>query len=92
MKVITTSYAPIVLQSKPFYKFVLHRACTYDIIHIYVCVAAARGVVERAKERRIRVQVQPDGQQPLELARTNSLHYSIFNLEALVRLAIIGAF
>lgn len=47
----------------------------------------ARSVVERAKESRIASMIQPDGSQPSELARTRSWHYSLFNLEALARLA-----
>jgi hypothetical protein len=47
-------------------------------------------VVEEAKDRRIAAQIEPDGRQPKELARTNGWSYSSFNLEAFVRLALIG--
>jgi len=52
----------------------------------------AKQFLERAKEKRIALQVQPDGKQPLELSRTNSLSYSQFNLKALTSLAIMGEY
>ena len=52
--------------------------------------ALTRQIVAASKTRRIAVQVQPDGRQPLEEARTRSLDYSIFNLEALMQLAELG--
>ena len=49
----------------------------------------ARKIVEGARER-IGWQIQPDGNQPVEMLRTRSMHYSSFNIEALSRLAEIG--
>lgn len=50
----------------------------------------AKKIVESVKERRIAVQIQPDGAQPLELSRADSFGYSRFNLLALFDLATVG--
>lgn len=47
----------------------------------------AKKIVNESLKKRIALQVEPDGKQPLELVRTTSLHYSMFNLEALFQLA-----
>ena len=47
----------------------------------------ARQTAETAKTKRIVLQIRKDGSQPLELARTKSFSYSVFNLDALMRLA-----
>jgi alginate lyase len=52
--------------------------------------ALTRQIVAESKTRRIALQIRPDGRQPLEEARTRSLDYSIFNLEALIQLAELG--
>jgi hypothetical protein len=51
--------------------------------------ARARQIAQDAKAR-IGWQITPAGEQPLELERTKSMHYSGFNVEALSRLAEIG--
>jgi hypothetical protein len=50
----------------------------------------ATGTLERVKTRRIAIQVEPDGKQPLELARTNAWGYSNGNLDGLCKLATLG--
>lgn len=51
----------------------------------YQCSLAAR-IFEDTKQR-ISAQIEPDGRMPLELSRTRSLHYMVFNLEAFLRVA-----
>jgi len=47
----------------------------------------ARNAAETAKIKRIAFQIKAGGAEPLELARTKSFSYSVFNLSALMRLA-----
>ena len=50
----------------------------------------AKSVLEQVGEKRIAKQVEPDGREPLELARTKAWSYSTGNLSGLMSLARLG--
>lgn len=50
----------------------------------------AKKILEAVKEKRIARQIKSDGSQPLELERSKSLTYSLFNLQALFVLATLA--
>jgi hypothetical protein len=50
----------------------------------------ARRILQTAGDRRIAVQIAPDGSQPLELNRTKAWSYSVGNLAGLMALARLG--
>jgi hypothetical protein len=52
--------------------------------------ALAADTLNRVKTTRIAVQIEPNGSQPLELARTNAWGYSNGNLDGLTQLACLG--
>ncbi|HEX2950334.1 MAG TPA: alginate lyase family protein [Armatimonadota bacterium] len=51
----------------------------------------ARDVLTSCTSTRFATQILPDGSQPHELQRTLSFNYSVFNLTAMVNLAVMGA-
>ncbi len=53
-------------------------------------IKQAKNILNRAKVTRIGSRIESGGQQPLELARTKSWGYSVFNLSALFHLALLG--
>lgn len=46
-------------------------------------------LIENFGERRVFKQIMPDGTQPEELERTKSFNYSVFNLDALVKILML---
>ena len=50
----------------------------------------ARKILDQVPARRINKQIEPDGRQPYELARTKSLGYSIGNLRGFFNLATMA--
>lgn len=51
---------------------------------------SAKGMAENVKTKRIAGTIESDGRQLAELSRTRSWHYSVFNLTALFRAALLA--
>lgn len=50
----------------------------------------AKNIPETAKQKRLALQIEPNGRQPLELVRTKAWSYSVGNLDGLMLLARLG--
>ena len=65
--------------------------CRWSTFALFARAAAiARQVLEDARDKRLDAQIEPDGRQPLELARTRSFSYSVMNIDGLTQLATVG--
>lgn len=67
----------------------------YDVQQVSIALFTeqpelARQILEEQTKKRIDTQLEPDGQQPKELARTLSWNYSLFNLRAFFELALLA--
>jgi hypothetical protein len=69
----------------------------YDVQATAIAIFVGRNdvaekIIKESMAKRIAHQIEPDGRQPEELKRTMDLHYSLFNIEALFRLAKIAEY
>ncbi|WP_032096201.1 MULTISPECIES: alginate lyase family protein [unclassified Alteromonas] len=65
----------------------------YQAIGLMLYLGKKSDAIEKlnaVKTTRIAAQIEPDGSQPLELARTKSVNYSVNNLWALARITDLG--
>ena len=53
-------------------------------------ISLATKTLQLACDRRLKAHIREDGSQPAELARTRALHYSLYNLKALLLLAAMA--
>lgn len=67
----------------------------YDVLTTYLALfvnndTLAKEILEKFPQRRIAVQIEPDGRQPLEFKRTRSFNYSVMNLKGLFYASLLG--
>jgi len=93
-----TEYLDWLLESKlgkPLAKSGNNHGSWYDVQVITYALflgedELAAEFAEAAKQRRVEHFIRPDGSQPAELARTKSWDYSIYNLQALFKVAFLA--
>lgn len=98
-KAWTTAYLDWLLESELGQgeaKALNNHGTWYDVQVVTFAIGADREALiketlEKARIKRIRQQIKPDGRQPFELMRTKSWDYSVMNLLGMVRLADLAA-
>ena len=72
-----------------------NHAMAYDVqTSAYALFCGRRDVAERTIDafpaKRLFTQIEPDGSQPLELARTMAMHYTLFNIDHMLDLCFLA--
>lgn len=67
----------------------------YDVQVVALAIFTGRRdlaveICEEAREKRVSVQIAPDGSQPMELSRTRALDYTVMNIKGMLDLGILA--